>query len=350
MRVVQLVFHLGAGGAEKFVTDLSNELSRQGHQVTVLMIRDASIPEFSYNLSFLSPAVRVRSLGLPTGFHPRQIPVVCKAVEDEHPEVVHCHLGVTPYIYRLSRKRKDIRFIHTIHSIPSFDIVHPLLRRMASRYYKRTITPVAISRTCCKLFEESYGFRAETIENGRDIPEKSGRFDEVSAMVDKMKHPVFVHVARYAPEKNQRMLIESFKSLAEEGQPFTLLLIGDGYGSDIRESADHDIRFLGPCDNVCDYLRLADAFCLSSRVEGSPISLIEALGCGSTPVCTPAMISDGETGYLSAGFSREDYLAAIRRFIAAPIGRECLVRHYKERFTMERCASRYLELYQKDAL
>ena len=351
MKIVQLVFHLGPGGAEKFVTDLSNELAARGHDVLVLMLRDRTRPEYAFNLPFLSEQVRVRSLGLPTGFHPGQIRQVCHVLDEEKPEVVHGHLGVMPFIYAYSLKHKEIRFIHTLHSIPTFDTRHPLFRRLASFFYRRSITPVVISPICAKLFRETYGFDATLIGNGRALPPESGAYAQVRQEAAKMQRPVFVHVARCAPEKNQAMLLDAFRQLEEEGTAFTLLVIGSGFDRPEWSSrADDRIRFLGARDNVCDYLRQADAFCLTSLVEGSPISLIEALACGVTPVCTPAggipdIISDGQTGYLSRGFDTGSYLEALRAFLQRPIPRENLILRYVSEFTMPVCAARYLNLY-----
>ena len=354
MKIVQLVFHLGPGGAERFVTDLSNELKAQGHEVVILMLRDDTVSEYNFNLRFLDPGIRVRSLHLRTGAHPDQISVVCKALDEERPDVVHGHLGVMPFVYLYSLRHREIRFVHTVHSVPSFDIRHPLSRRLARFFYRRTVTPVSISRTCATLFQDCYGFGSETIENGRAVPGESEKSGQVAQAFAALPRPVFVHVARCAPEKNQGLLLEAFDRLDREGTDFTLLVIGDGFSDhpDLTRFAGDKIRFLGPRDNVCDYLCLADAFCLSSRIEGSPISLIEALACGATPICTPAggipdIIRDGETGYLSAGYEVGDYLDAIRSFLRAPIPRETLIRHYQSAFTMKECASKYLALYNK---
>ena len=356
MKIIQLVFHLGPGGAEKFVTDLSNQLATEGHEVLVLMLRDRFQPEYAYNLPYLTETIRVRSLGLPTGFHPGQIRQVCRALDEEKPDVVHGHLGVMPFLYAYSLKHKEIRFIHTLHSIPRFDTRHPLFRRLAAFFYRRSITPVAISPICARLFRESYGFDPVLIENGRALPPESEACGQVREELASMPRPVFIHVARCAPEKNQTLLLDTFHRLEQEGIPFTLLVIGSGFdGPEWSRYASERIHFLGPKDNVCDFLRQADAYCLSSLVEGSPISLIEALACGATPVCTPAggvpdLISDRETGYLSRGFDPDSYLEAVRAFLQQPLPREALVRHYATSFTMRRCAARYLQLYKRPSI
>ena len=38
MKIIQLIYSLCSGGAEKFVVDLSNQLALMGHDVTLCML------------------------------------------------------------------------------------------------------------------------------------------------------------------------------------------------------------------------------------------------------------------------------------------------------------------------
>lgn len=40
MKIIQMIYSLSSGGAEKFVVDLSNELAVRGHEVTLCMLFD----------------------------------------------------------------------------------------------------------------------------------------------------------------------------------------------------------------------------------------------------------------------------------------------------------------------
>lgn len=40
MKIVQMIYSLSSGGAEKFVVDLSNELSSIGHEIILLILLD----------------------------------------------------------------------------------------------------------------------------------------------------------------------------------------------------------------------------------------------------------------------------------------------------------------------
>ena len=71
MKIIQLVYALGPGGAEHVALDLANELYRRGHQVIVCAILDLSIniDIYTYGIKYLSDGVRSVSythLTLPT--------------------------------------------------------------------------------------------------------------------------------------------------------------------------------------------------------------------------------------------------------------------------------------------
>lgn len=354
MKIVQLVFHLGPGGAEKIVVDLSNELSAQGNDVVVVMLRDPREDCYGFNQKFLSPSVRLVSLNIGTGFRPWDIRTVEKCILAEEPDVVHCHLNVIPYIFLLSLRKRDIKFVHTVHSVATFDIAGRFQRKLAKFFYKRTVRPVAISQICQDSFIQEYGIRPDLVYNGRSAQVPGEEAPVARELIAHLPKPVFVHVGRYSEEKNQDMLVEAAQILRNEGQPFSLIFIGKGYEeSGLPErNPDRNILFLGTKANVADYLSCCDAFCLPSLIEGCPVSLIEALSCGITPVCTPAggvpdMIKDGETGYISKDFSPESFADAMKRFIAKPLSPEALAGHFDKHFSISQCASDYMDLYHR---
>ena len=65
MKILQVVFSLAFGGAERFVVDLSNELSKD-NDVTLLALKaETCLPFFSFYKFALSPNVKYVNLGLP---------------------------------------------------------------------------------------------------------------------------------------------------------------------------------------------------------------------------------------------------------------------------------------------
>ena len=115
--------------------------------------------------------------------------------------------------------------------------------------------------------------------------------------------PVVLAVGRFAPEKDFPTLIRGF-GLLRQRQPARLMILGDGAGRTaltklIRElGIDADVALPGFASNPYRFMRAAAVFALSSRFEGLPNVLIEALACGPEIVSTdcpsgPAEILDG---------------------------------------------------------
>lgn len=68
MKILEIITHLGSGGAERFVVDLSNELAKN-HDVTLMTVLDDKVDAENRNFCrfALSKNVKYVNLGLPNG-------------------------------------------------------------------------------------------------------------------------------------------------------------------------------------------------------------------------------------------------------------------------------------------
>ena len=119
-------------------------------------------------------------------------------------------------------------------------------------------------------------------------------------------------VARLCDQKNQPVLVKAFAQLANGFADWDLVLVGDGDERPAREAiananlAPERVRFTGPQANVTPYYCAAQLFCLSSRWEGFPNALAEAMTHGLPAVafadCAGAngLIKSGRTGLLAS--------------------------------------------------
>lgn len=352
-KILQLVYELASGGAEKFVVDLSNELAGRGEDVTVLMLRDASKSEYNFNCEFLNPEVKLVDLKLREGFRLSHIRKIEKAIDDIKPDVVHTHLGVLPYVFFYALRRKDIKFIHTIHAVAKFETPSILLRAINHILFKKRIQAVTISKVCDETYRQYYGLRNSVcIENGRAKMPPSPLFESVVEELKDLPRPVFIHVARCSEEKNQGLLVNAFNKLCTREVPGSLLMIGNNYEnhSEITQRACPDIHFLGEKRNIGDYLLNADYFCLSSIVEGMPISIIEAFSYGVPVISTPAggvndMVDSRVNGLLTSDFSVDSYEAALKEAMGMRFNKESIMKHFEIRYSIATCADKYQEIY-----
>lgn len=364
MKIIQLVYSLGPGGAERFVVDLSNELALQGNDVTLCVLRDDQLGNSGFYKRDLSEKLNYINLRIPEGLRLRNILILNRLIKKLNPEVVHSHLNLVNYLFPLTLIHSKIKFFHTIHSIPKSEVKSSVEYWIRRYFYSRfKMKAITISEEVSRSFLSYYKFSSyNEIYNGRALPKPTSAFSDVRNEIQKFRDngsTIFLHIGTCNTAKNQRMLIGAFNKIMENGNSAVLMIIGSGFDSEegrkLKTLACDKIIFLGERHNVSDYLLNADAFCLSSVREGMPISLIEAFACGCTPICTPIgglinTIKDGETGYLSKSVSEDDYSVAIRAYLENKnkIKKEDLIRYYNQYFSIEECAKKYISLYKME--
>ena len=366
MKIVQLIYSLTSGGAERFVVDLSNELATFGHEVHLVVFRNSeeeNDPVHFYK-HLIAEQVHYHNLNIKEGFRLSAFTTTITFIQKLKPDIVHCHLNVIPYIFPLALRRKGIKFLHTLHSIAPKTVGFSFQKKI-NRFFYRTnrILPITISDICLISYKDFYGLdNAAMIENGRSEVIPTQQFHVVKKEILSYKAnkntPVFIHLGKFRKEKNHQLLIDTFNRVDKKGADFLLLIIGADFDSDegkqLQKGACDKIKFLGTKQNVNDYLLNANAFCLSSIYEGLPISLLEALSAGCVPICTPAggipnVITHGVTGILSDDFSDSAYYNAVMSYINSSviIDREVLIQYFKENYSINKSAILHHELYSQ---
>ncbi|MEL6927023.1 MAG: glycosyltransferase [Cyanobacteria bacterium J06600_6] len=103
--------------------------------------------------------------------------------------------------------------------------------------------------------------------------------------------PVFLAVGRLSPQKDFPNLLKAF-ALVREHKSARLMILGEGEDRSALESMikdlgiTNDVLLPGFVSNPYAYMRHASCFVLSSRQEGLPTVLIEAMACGCPVVST----------------------------------------------------------------
>lgn len=364
MRILHVIFTLSSGGAERFVTDLASELAEyKDCSVTLLMLKSDSIPENNFYRKELSPKVVVKSLGInKTTF--RDLLKIYKAIKSEKPDIVHYHLAGMLNILLLTilLYRKPV-YIETIHS----DIKAIRGNNWKDRFIKNFCFKLPLVRVCtisnynAQQFKKFYHRECDAmIYNARRAMKPSPLFETRRKEIECLKsHPddlVFTHIGRCCVAKNQNMLISAFNTFIQKGYHAILLIIGDGFnstrGKELQDNACKNIHFIGEQHDIQDYLLNSDGFCLSSKFEGMPISLIESFACGCIPLATPVsgakdLIKDGDNGFIASDFTEEEYVRKIIQFHKEykNIDKQELLKLYQNVFSIEACAKRYYDVY-----
>jgi glycosyltransferase involved in cell wall biosynthesis len=180
--------------------------------------------------------------------------------------------------------------------------------------------------------------------------------------------PIFLCVARFAPQKAHDVLLEGFAraraALAGEWRP-RLLLVGDDPFGDGRQRAEawaaerelgEDCVFCGIRRDIPRLMAASDVFVMSSLWEGLGLVFLEAMSSGlpvlgSRVSAVPEVVTEGETGLLVAPGDPGELAEGMERLVREPQLRSSLGAAgpavVRERFSLERMVEETLAIYEE---
>lgn len=360
MKILQINYGLGRGGAETLIVDLSNQLVKNPqNEVVFVSVYDKSIDKFA-KIKDLSNKIRWRSIGAKTGLSIKSLLGVYSVIKKEKPDVVHLHSSIMLLLLPAILYRK-VKYIHTLHSSAERCLVGRFVKTVGKFLYsKGLVQPITISEDSHQSYINYLGLNNDVcIPNGIASIKATDKYSQtrhelLSLGINPHSDvPLIIHVSRHHPVKNHERLFGSFVRLEKEGIPFHLIVVGDKY--EVYEPIYKDnkhIHLLGPKDNVADYLLQADYFVLTSDMEGLPITLLEAMSAGVVPVCTPAgginsVIINGVNGYKSDKVDDESYYQTLKQALVekGKIKKETVQESYWMKYSIEKCERNYYKVY-----
>lgn len=349
------------GGAQSHVRELSLELRRLGHEVTVItgapgiftdQLRQAEIPW-----------LQVRSLVRPLRPH-RDLAAFIQlwsVLRQLKPDLVCAHTAKAGSLGRAVARLHNIPSVFTPHGWSMFDRTslqwNPLFcwaERVAGRLGTRVINVCEFEREFARQWRVCPANALEVVHNGiAEIP--MTRVQPIDT-----QPPLIVMVARFASQKDHATLLQALSGLL--CMEWSLLLVGEGelepkIRAQVAElGLGNRVRILPPETNVTHLLMEAQIYVLSTHFEALPISILEAMRAGLPVVATDVggiseSVHEGETGLLTRHADVGDLRNALARLIADPALRLALGnagrRLWSAQFTSSTMAARTVEVYQR---
>ena len=367
IRVLEVLASLKRAGAERMAVSLACRLDRSRFETAVVSLFDAFPDGLEPVLS--EAGVKIWHLGKHPGLDLRMVPRLFRVMRAFRPAVVHTHSYVLRYSLPAGLAARAGAMVHTVHNLAAkeVDLAGRLIHRVA---FRRRVAAVAVGEQVRRSFRELYGAEpAATIPNGIDSDafrrpgaRQRWRLENGFAEGDFL----IASVARLEPQKNPLGLIESFAQAFGaqafgDAQRWRLLLAGDG---SLREAAreysarrgvGERVHFLGVRAEVAEMLAACDLFALSSRWEGSPMAVMEAMAAGLPVVATavgsvPELVADGETGLLVPPGEERTFAAALASLARDPDRRHELAAAAVRRaavFSVDAMVASYAGLFER---
>ncbi len=275
--------------------------------------------------------------------------------------IIHSHNIWSEFYFLSEAWRCKLKYIATLHG--SYE-VSEVRRDQVEKFYSKVEWTYLAERNLEKF--KQFGFDTSNIVQ---IPNGfARRLSDApvtrTALGVSAKALVFLFAARSHPEKGWLQAASAFQKLWKElGGQITLLMAGEGPEADLiceRFTAIPDIKVLGFRSDVDDLLELADVMLLPTRFSGElmPLTLIQSILAAVPIISTDVgqikdmlFTSSGSVGVVIPADSDdkvfvENLYVQMKNFVEGrlDVNREAF-EILQDRFSMEKCIGRYLELY-----
>ena len=169
--------------------------------------------------------------------------------------------------------------------------------------------------------------------------------------------PTFLSVGTIFPQKGFDRLLKVHRKLLDEGFPHNIIIIGDGYDfQNIKKLRDElgvqeTTEMLGFTDNPYPYFRDADFYVLSSRYEGFPTVLFEAITLKKNIIATDVsgvreMLENGKLGFIVEN-TEEGIYEGMKKALAQPSDFQAYqdnLKCYEMPFNLENSVRKIMEI------
>jgi glycosyltransferase involved in cell wall biosynthesis len=309
MSIVHVLSSYGVGGQERVALDLAIGQRARGHRVSVISL--APPPDGAMAKEFEDAGIEVGRVPKGSGgIDPTLVPRLVRAFRRREADVVHTH-NPLPLIYGAPAARLvGARAIHTKHGINPGSRGHRLLRRAAAQLVHAFVAVSDTTEAQARAQHDAPLNKLHTIANGirldRYAPDANAR-SEVRVELGLGDAWVVGTVGRLDQYKNQALLVRAMAPLLSSR--VRLVIVGEGDNRAEVEAAVAKLpqpRWVVVTGRRMDVPRLVhafDVFALTSKSEGLPLVVPEAMAAGLPIVATavgglPSVIDDHETGLL----------------------------------------------------
>ena len=291
MRLLIFLHSLARGGAERVTANLANQLAEEGWAVTVVTLADASGDRFAVGKS-------VRRIGLDLdreSANPlraiannlRRIFALRRVLKEERPDAALGMMNSASVLLKFASQGLGIVVIGAERGNPStvrLGMAWSWLRGLA---YRSMDAVIALTPEAAQWLAQNASARnLAVIPNAVawPLPDQVPHVDPNS--VGQAGRKRLLAVGRLSKVKGYDRLLEAFSLIASRRPGWELIIVGEGPERHVlqaqieRSGLAGQVVLAGEAGNLADWYRHAQLFVLTSRHEGFPNVLLEAMSHG----------------------------------------------------------------------
>jgi glycosyltransferase involved in cell wall biosynthesis len=319
MRVIHIIPHLGAGGAERLVVDIVRELSKH-ESITVNLI--LLYPKIQYDISDIESLVHVIPAEIKLSVFGKNLIKVSALqafIKKFKPDIIHSHLFLADIVSRSCyypaarwithchgflpelRIKNILSFFSRAEIIQYFDLKYLLERYKANG----NNVYIAVSEPIKNFVTRNIKTKCYVLHNAIRV----SNFTKRVSNKDFLQGLKIVSVGRFDENKNHIFLLDVLRFLLDKQVDAHLFLIGDGATKQqivlkIKLlKLENKVSLLGFVSNIEDYYSQYHMYIHSAKNEALGLTLIEAMAAGLPVVSldgggNKALIEQGRNGYL----------------------------------------------------
>lgn len=297
-KITFVIGYMSNGGAERVISVLANFLVKKGHDITILTILGDKVDyDLDVNIKYLPLVSKHKSKVYRIL---ERIIFIRKHTKSEDCDVIISFLAQINIYSIIAHFFRKNTLVISERNDPNQDPNSKLVRFIRDILYNFADKYVFQTEDCKLYFNPRIQKKSTIIFN----PLK----DNLPLPFSGDRRKVIVTAARLEPQKNLKMLIDTFYYVHNKYPEYKLEIYGEGEQKKdlinycIYLGIENSVLFKGYCTNLHEQIIDAAIFMLSSNYEGISNSLIESLALGIPTISTDHPIG-GAKMFIKNGFN-----------------------------------------------
>ncbi|WP_318401287.1 glycosyltransferase family 4 protein [Photobacterium leiognathi] len=304
---MNILFFIGSlslsGGTERVSTIIANQLSSKGYTVQFLSLSNGDNPFFKVNDEVKVDTLFYQKICFKKNYHKVLIKLRKYIKKNDVDIIINVDSMLTLYSIPacIGLSVRNICWEH-FNFYVDFNLKLRRYARQLAAFACDDI--VTLTETDKEYWLENTKHRARITSISNPSP------FELCEFRSRVKNKVVLAAGRLTNQKGFDLLLESWALVIKQRQDWTLRIIGSGEEGDVlkckaeRLGLNHSIQWVSHVNNMYEQYQNADIYVMSSRFEGLPMVLLEAISTGLPLVsfdCKtgPREIIDSSCGWLA---------------------------------------------------